>query len=869
MALLPCLSEAGHFSEALPNGETLKRTATVHELFARQAERTPDVIAVHYQRERLTYAQLEAEANRFAHQLVANGVAPGDLVGLMLPRSTELVVALIGILKAGAGYLPIDPTTPALRRAAIIRDARPAALVIDHANAAWSDAVPQHSVTLHVDRESLQAGPAVPPPLVRHRADGTMYVLYTSGSTGQPKGVVLEHGGIVNILTWMVREYGFSERDRVLQKTPFTFDASVWEFFVPLISGGTLVLVEPEMHRDPAYLVETVATMGITTLQVVPSMLQLLIEQGGLERCRSLRHLFCGGESLSHQLQDAFLRTLPVPLYNLYGPTEASIQVMTWACQPDTSRDHVPIGRPIDNVGVYVLDGSGCPVEDGAAGELYLGGVALARGYLGDRKLTDASFVTRTDACGKPIRLYRTRDIVRRHWDGVFEFVGRADEQIKLRGHRVEVGEVEACLREFPGVRQAAVVLQDSDGAASEHLAAHIETGDGQMTIPDLQKWLADRLPEYMLPSRFRLLGSLPRTAHGKVDKKQLAYVPVPLTAQEPPGAKAARTEGPLTHTEQLLGDAWHRALGVRAVDMEQDFFSAGGNSAAGATFITQAACRGVPVTLRQLFKLRTIRAIAADCDAATGAGGRSAPTSLGSGERVLRRAYRVERQFPHDPGAFTQGLVARGQVLYESTGGRGQSEVRAVDLASGRILRRHRLEDRYFGEGVAELGGMLYQLTYQEGTLFIYDSESLTPLGAVSYESEGWGLAAHDGGLIMSDGSSKLYTLSPETGQREVLFEVTDGGRPLSGLNDLDAAGGLIYANVYPTDQIVIIDGRTGTVVSSVDLGALRPASARDEGSVLNGIAHDPSTGRLLVTGKRWDRVYEVALHQSTSAAS
>lgn len=538
-----------------------------------------------------------------ARRLIDLGVDRGDRVAVQMERCLELPVVLLGILKAGAAYIPIDPHAPAARRDFILR-AADVKLIVTHA--AVPDRVdPADFPSLDVDVAGFWKGPTGLAHPIPSSATDLIYVLYTSGTTGEPKGVMLQHGGISNILTWMVREYGFSTGDRLAQKTPYTFDASVWEFFVPLISGGTVVLAEPGGHRDPRYLAEMVTSARITTLQLVPSILRHFLDDLVVSANRNLRQVFVGGESLPRALQDEFFAKLAIPLHNLYGPTETSIQVLAWTCQPDDPRPYVPIGRPVGNVLAQVLDETARPVPVGEAGQLHIGGVALARGYLGQPELTARSFITNPDPLGDHGRLYRTGDMVREHPDGTFEFLHRVDDQVKVQGFRVELGEIEAHLRQFPGVRNAAVVAVAA-GTGNTRLVAHLEAEAHTTPLRELRAHLSERLPEYMIPSEFRAVERFPLTAHGKLDKAALPQLPsVTLSS-------VSRSEGPRTDLERKLLEIWQQTLGSASVGIRDDFFECGGNSIAGLLMIAQAKKSGIVLRPQDLFRLRRIDAIAA-----------------------------------------------------------------------------------------------------------------------------------------------------------------------------------------------------------------------------------------------------------------
>jgi amino acid adenylation domain-containing protein/FkbM family methyltransferase len=445
----------------------------LHRLVEAQAARTPAATAVVFEGVELTYAELNASANRLARRLRREGVGPDALVGVVLERSAEMVVGLLAVLKAGGAYVPIDPGYPAERVGLIIADARPALLLTQErlANSLGEHGLPvvvldaEPSPFADESAENLPGGAT---------EDNLAYVIYTSGSTGHPKGVMIAHRAIANRLLWMQSAFPVGAGDRLLQKTTISFDASVWELFVPLLAGATLVVARPGGHQDPAYLVEAVERHGITVLQLVPSMLRLFLAESGVERCRSLKRMFCGGEALPGQLVAQFYALLgDAELHNLYGPTEVSIDATTYACAPGLADDVAPIGRPLTNVRVYLLDEYGRPVGIGQPGEVYVGGEGLARGYLARPALTAEKFLPDPFSGEPGARLYRTGDLGRFRPDGVVEFLGRADHQVKLRGFRIELGEVEAALRHHPAVRDAVAVVRE-DEPGNQRLVAYV-----------------------------------------------------------------------------------------------------------------------------------------------------------------------------------------------------------------------------------------------------------------------------------------------------------------------------------------------------------------------------------------------------------
>jgi amino acid adenylation domain-containing protein len=526
----------------------------VHELIERSLRARPDEVVLVFEGEQLTGAELDRRADEVARVLSASGVGTGARVGLCLQRSVELVVGLLGILKAGAAYVPLDPSYPDRRLEFMVADA---GIKVVLAHAATLDRVPPGPTLISLDEE-LPAGTDPDGAVTGDEA----YVIYTSGSTGQPKGVPTTHRAIVNRLQWMQSEYRLDGSDVVLQKTPFSFDVSVWEFLWPLLAGARLVVARPDGHRDPAYLAGLIQAEGVTTLHFVPSMLAAFTEAVELGRLSSLRRVVCSGEALPGDLARRFLAAVPgCGLFNLYGPTEAAIDVSHWTCRADDENAMVPIGRPVANTQLYVLDQHAQPVPVGVPGELYIGGVQVAEGYLNRPELTERHFVANPWHGG---RLYRTGDLARWRRDGVIEFLGRLDHQIKLRGFRIELGEVEAAVRAVDGVRDAVVVGRD------EQLVAYV-VGDG-VTTAELREQVSTTLPEYMVPTRVSWLDALPLSANGKVDRAKL---PDPVVATGDDGPKVTARDG----LELALTALWEELLDRRNIGVTDDFFDLGGTS--------------------------------------------------------------------------------------------------------------------------------------------------------------------------------------------------------------------------------------------------------------------------------------------------
>ncbi|MBB6171884.1 amino acid adenylation domain-containing protein [Nocardiopsis mwathae] len=591
--------------------------ATLVELIAAQASATPEATAVIADDEvgtTLTYADLDRRAEALARRLRGGGVGPDRVVAVAVPRSAELTVALLGVLKAGAAYLPLDLDYPADRVAYMLADSG-ARTVVTVPGAA--DHLPvldglDRFVLGEADSADTVDHPTAP---AAARPDDPAYLIYTSGSTGRPKGVVVTHRAIVNRLAWMQDHYGLTAEDRVLQKTPSGFDVSVWEFFWALCEGAAVVLARPDGHRDPAYLADLIRRRGITTLHFVPSMLEAFLRAEEVTAdpgwAASLLRVFSSGEALATGAAARWDALTGVPLHNLYGPTEAAVDVTWYPFAPGAKADaSVPIGWPVWNTRLHVLDVYLRPVPPGVPGELYLAGVQLARGYHRRPGLTAERFVA--DPFGEPgERMYRTGDLVRRRADGALEYLGRTDRQIKVRGNRIEPGEIEAALTALPGVARAAVV------ARGGMLVAYLVPAPGHdgLDPEHLHAELAERLAAPMVPSAFVLLGDLPLTPSGKLDS---AALPAPATAAPTP-ARAPRDA-----RERLLCASFAATLGRAEVGIDDDFFMLGGDSITSIAVSSRARAAGLEISPRDVFRHRTPAALAAVAQAtvpATGAG--------------------------------------------------------------------------------------------------------------------------------------------------------------------------------------------------------------------------------------------------------
>ncbi|MGO3473327.1 MAG: amino acid adenylation domain-containing protein [Brevibacterium aurantiacum] len=551
---------------------------TLASLLTDQLHRTPDAPALLWRGESLAYSELFDHVEQLAAILREHGAGPGSTVGIHLRRGPAMVMSLLATSLSGAAYVPLEPSLPVTRLDSMISDVDPALVITgDGKEPAPGGGDTRPTLQLREDTldclRDLAADPANPTPPMPPTADDTAYVIFTSGSTGAPKGTAVSHRAIVNRLVWMQHEYRLDATDIVLQKTPFSFDVSVWEFFWPLISGAVIAVAEPEIHKDPEALARTIAANGVTTCHFVPSALSVFTGAHQVEHCTSLRRVFCSGEALDAETAHRLLAALPVELHNLYGPTEAAVDVTHWTVGADHSGP-VPIGRPVWNTRTYVLDSLGRLLPPGAAGHLHLAGVQLGQGYVGRPELTAEKFFTHpglSRALGRRERVYATGDIARWRSDGALDYLGRIDDQVKIRGLRIELGEIESVLAEHPDVHRAVVVPHGAGTAAS--LRGYVQASANN--INGLRDWLVDRLPDYMVPSTLTCVGELPMTANGKLDRQRLPAPEEPLS-----------TRAPSTKLEAAIVRAFDEVLGTDHLGVDSNFFDVGGTSLTAVSLV-------------------------------------------------------------------------------------------------------------------------------------------------------------------------------------------------------------------------------------------------------------------------------------------
>jgi len=591
-------------------------TAVVHDkqrtvvaFIEEQARKSSADIAVESGLERLSYGELDCRANQLARYLREKGVKPEQIVGICMDRNAAMVVGLLAILKAGGAYLPLDGSYPRARLDYMLSDSRVSVILAEEKYE--KQLISEGRKLVLLDRQWTEIGQFSTGPLKSVlESDNLAYVIYTSGSTGQPKGVMVQHGGLSNHMQWMQAKYGIGKRERLLQKTTLCFDASVWEWLLPLMGGGIIVLPESGMQMDSRYLVRTMQQADITTIQVVPTMLRLLLKEEGIGKCESLERVFVGGEALTEELVTQYKERVNKELINLYGPTETTVQVMIW--EKDWGKA-VGIGCGISNVEVYVVDTQMKLTGIGETGEICIGGVPLSRGYLNRPEATAERFVPNPFSTEPGMRLYRTRDVGRWRDDGVLEFLGRIDDQVKIRGFRVELGEIEAVLRDQAEVRDAAVIIKDEP--SGQRLVCYVVPEAGKQVEPKvLRQRLEQRLPEYMVPGSYVMLKALPLTPNGKLDKRAL-----PEHGNE--SADISREYvAPRTETEAAIANIWSELLEVRKVGVQDNFFDAGGHS----LLMIQVHGRlrevlGKEVSIIELFARPTISSLAAFLSQAEG----------------------------------------------------------------------------------------------------------------------------------------------------------------------------------------------------------------------------------------------------------
>ena len=538
-------------------------------LFEKSVDNNPDAIALEFESQQLTYRQLDDRANQYAQYFSSKGIGRNDVVALIMDRSIDMVVALYGIQKAGAVYLPLDPAYPDMRLHFILEESKPKLVLSDSLYVSKLPSGINHLVPHNATELSTQSTQRLN---VNIKPDDLAYIIYTSGSTGKPKGVMTEQRSICNRVLWMNEKFSFGRDDVVLQKTPYSFDVSLWELFCPLFSGAKLVVAIPNMHLDPEYLIKTINEKSVTTVHFVPSMLELYLIHPDAGKVQSLKWLFCSGEALGYQLVEKCHSILDkVEVHNFYGPTEAAVEVTHWHCPRGGYGHAIPIGRPIANTQMYVLDEQMQPVPVGVKGELYIGGVQVARGYLNREGITRERFIDDPFLPHEGNKLYKTGDIAKYRSDGVIEYFGRNDFQVKVRGLRIELGEIESVLLSHEDISQAVVVTKEEKNGMV--IVAYLVSSGAKPDSMTLRSHLGSQLPEYMLPQYFVFINAVPLTISGKSDRNQLLLIEHQGRNDSP------QDDEPKTSDELYLSALWREFLGEEDVYLNDNFFDVGGHS--------------------------------------------------------------------------------------------------------------------------------------------------------------------------------------------------------------------------------------------------------------------------------------------------
>lgn len=577
---------------------------TISELFNDRVNKTPNAIALIFENQEYTYLELNNRANVLANHLRELGVKPETAVGIYLERSENMAIAILAIMKAGGAYVPLDPEYPNNRINFIIQDTE---INIILTETKYRDKLNTNNLNL-IDLNSLSPAPLLPSPSPTLHPNNAAYIIYTSGSTGKPKGVINSHRALVNRLFWMQDAYKLNSSDRVLQKTPFSFDVSVWEFFWTWLNGACLVMAKPGGHKDSNYLVKLINKTKITVLHFVPSMLEVFLEESNISNCKSIKKVICSGEALSVSTKHKFFTKLKAELHNLYGPTEAAIDVTAYQCHDDKN-DTVPIGKAIANTQIYILNSQQQINPVGIPGELHIAGIGLSRGYLNRPELTADKFIPNTyvETYHGTSLVYKTGDRACYLPDGNIQFLGRIDNELKIRGFRLELGEIEAALNKYPSVKQSVVLIRKDVGVNPKIVAYLIHEPNIVRDERDLFKsqvlgYLEQELPYYMIPDALVFLTELPLNPNGKLDRKSLPK----------PEMKAKPFIPPRNDLEQKIAAIWQEILQLEKIGVNDNFFELGGNSLS-ATRVNSRLIEtlSIEIPLRTMFEKQTISTIA------------------------------------------------------------------------------------------------------------------------------------------------------------------------------------------------------------------------------------------------------------------
>ena len=575
------------------------------ELISVQAEKSPDSIAAEIDNEKLTYKELDQITNQLANYLNKAGVGKDTFVGVYIDRSLEMIIALLGIIKAGGAYVPIDPSYPKERVEYMISDSQVKIILSKKETSENISGSSLRIINLDTDIKKIKEEP-ITPPVINLSEDNLAYMIYTSGSTGKPKGAMNTHGAILNRLLWMKEYLQITKDDNIFQKTSFSFDVSVWEFFLPLISGAMLVFAKPDGQKETDYLVKEIIRKNITVMHFVPSMMQIFLADENADKCVSLRKVICSGEELTVSLQNLFFNVFKnTELHNLYGPTEAAVDVTYWKCGRDSKLNIVPIGKPIANTKIFILDPYLNLLPPGIPGELHIGGVQVGKGYFNREELTAEKFIADHFSEDKSARLYKTGDLTRYMYDGNIEYLGRIDNQIKIRGFRIELGEIEFIMNQFRGISEAIVIVKEIKQGDKRLIGFIVPEKNETVNIGELRNFMKEKLPEYMIPSQFVILDQMPLSQNGKADRSKLSGHE--FSRDELQSEFKAATKP----VEEILARIWAEVLSVDKVGINDNFFELGGDSIISIQIIFKAAKEGLRITTRQMFQFQTIADLA------------------------------------------------------------------------------------------------------------------------------------------------------------------------------------------------------------------------------------------------------------------
>jgi len=657
---------------------------TLNELFEAQVDRNPEAIALVCENERLTYREFNERANQLAHYLRSLNVGLETLVGICIERSIETIVGMLGILKAGGAFVPIDPSAPQERLEFILADTKVEVMITLKKLLAKIPIPHGHLVCLDAEAENISSQ-SKNNPVSGIQSENLAYTIYTSGSTGQPKGVMVSHQAVCQGFLWMQEIFPITQSDRILQKLLLTFDFSFWELFWPLMNGASVVLAKPNGEKDSAYLVKLIAQQEISVLIFVPSVLQVFLSEDGLENCRNIRMVFTGGEPLTSALKDRFFNQFPnCTLYDLFGATE-NIVVTYWPCQPEENVSGFPQGRLFPNLSIYVVDEELQPVPEGEKGELLVGGWGLARGYLNRPELTAQKFISNPFQENSQERFYRTGDLVRYLGDDTIEILGRIDHQVKIRGFRIELGEIEENLSKHPSVKQAAITAREDvpgDKRLAAYLVLHSLPESESSFMRELRQFLQQRLPDYMIPSHFVVLESLPLNPNGKVNRRAL-----PKPKINP--AELSTFVAPRTAIEEILAGIWAEILRVECVGVDDNFLELGGHSLLAAQIIARIRDRlKVELPFSRILESPTVAGLALIVEEVL----QQEQRPIGIALQPISRNQRIPLSFSQEQLWFLAQVEPNIPVYNEPCTIRfpGAIDVDALEKALNAIINRH-----------------------------------------------------------------------------------------------------------------------------------------------------------------------------------